>query len=120
MKVRKCNRFSNKSGPYYIELSNKYSLLAQFLANPSQTDKTTSTDSQFRIRSVNRLHTKKKEKINKYMYANNNNDKELIDAAITLAEDERTARAKNDITNVKQVTIDASHTATHKNKTTIR
>ena len=53
------------------------------------------------------------------MYVNKNNDKELIDAAITLAEDERTARAKNDITNVKRVTIDASHTATHKNKTAL-
>ena len=53
------------------------------------------------------------------MYANKNNDKKLIDAAITLAEDERTFMAKYDKTNMRQVNIDAAHTATHKNKTTI-
>ena len=54
------------------------------------------------------------------MYTNKNNDEELIDAAITLAEDEITVIYKNDITNVRQVNIDASHTATHKDKITIR
>ena len=51
---------------------------------------------------------------------NKDNDKELIDAAITLAEDERNVMAKNNITNVQRVTIDAAHTDKHKNKTTIR
>ena len=50
------------------------------------------------------------------MYANKNNDEELIDAAITLAEDEHTVMAKSDITNLRRVTTDAAHTATHKNK----
>ena len=54
------------------------------------------------------------------MYNNKNNDEELINAAITLAEDEVTVIYKNDITNVRQVNIDASHTATHKDKITIR
>ena len=120
MKLRKDNILRNKSDPYYIELSNTYSLLAEFLANPSQADKPTNTDSQFRIRSAKRLHKNKNNKPNKYMYANTNNDDKLIDAAITIEEDKHTVMAKNDITNVKQVTIDASHTATHKNKTTIR
>ena len=53
------------------------------------------------------------------MYANTNNDNKLINAAITISEDERTVRAKNDITNVRRVTIDAAHTATDKTKTTI-
>ena len=48
------------------------------------------------------------------MYTNKTNDKELINAIITLAEDERTIMSKNDMTNVRQVTIDASHTATDK------
>ena len=87
MKVRKGNRLRNKSDSYYIELSNTYSLLAEFSANPSQADKPTSTDIQLRIISAKRRHKNKKYKLDKYMYANNNNDEELIDAAITLAED---------------------------------
>ena len=43
-----------------------------------------------------------------------------MDAAMTLAEDERNIMPKNNITKVRQVTINAAHTATHKNKTTIR
>ena len=54
------------------------------------------------------------------MYANTDYDNKLINVAITLAEDERIIMAKNDITNAHQVTIDASHTATDKTKTTIR
>ena len=42
------------------------------------------------------------------MYANTDNDDKLIDAAVTLAEDERTVRAKNDISNVRRVTIDTT------------
>ena len=53
------------------------------------------------------------------MYTNRNNDDEIIDAAITLAEDKRTVIAKNDITNVRQVTINVAHTATNRTKTTI-
>ena len=85
MKLRKENILRNKSDPYYIELSNTYSLLVEFLANPSQTDTPTTTDSQFRIRAVNQLQKKKNDKLNKYMYANTNNEDKLIDAAITLA-----------------------------------
>ena len=54
------------------------------------------------------------------MYANKDSYEELIDASIKLAEVEPTVMAKNNISNVQQVTIDAAHTATHKNKTTIR
>ena len=43
-----------------------------------------------------------------------------MDAAITLAEDECTVMAKYDITNVRQVTINAAYTPTYKNNTTIR
>ena len=47
---------------------------------------------------------------------NRNNDDEIIDAAITLAEDEHTIMDKNDITNVRQVAIDAAQTATDRTK----
>ena len=50
---------------------------------------------------------------------NKNNDDEIIDAAITLAEDEPIVMAKNEITNVRQVTINAARMATDRTKTTI-
>ena len=119
MKVLKGNRLRNKSDPYYIELSNTYSLLADFSANPSQTEKPTNKDRQLKTRGAKQLHQKENDKINKYIYDNKNNDDVLIDAAITIAEYERTVMAKNDITDVRQVTIDASHTAAYKNNTKI-
>ena len=52
------------------------------------------------------------------MYTNRNDDDEIIDAAITLAEDERTIMSKKDSANVHRVTINAAHTATDRIKTT--
>ena len=54
MKVRKGPRLTNKSNknPYYIELSNKYSLLAEFLANPSQTDHKINTENNFKFNAA--------------------------------------------------------------------
>ena len=99
MKLCKGNILRNKSDPYYIELSNNYSLLVETSANPSLTYTPTSTDSQFKIKSANRLQKNKNEKLNKYMCTNTNNDNKLIDAATTIAEDERTDRSKKDFTN---------------------
>ena len=53
------------------------------------------------------------------MYTNRNDDDEIIDAAITLSEDERTIMSKKDSANVHRVTINAAHTATDKTKTKI-
>ena len=78
MKVRKGNRLRNKSDTYYIELSNTYSLLAEFSANPSQLDKPNSTDRQFKISFAKILHKKENNKIRKYIYANKDNDEEVI------------------------------------------
>ena len=50
------------------------------------------------------------------MYTRNDDD-EIIDEAIVIAEDERTAVAKNDIMNVHRFTIDAAHQAIDKTKT---
>ena len=58
MKVRKGNILINKYDTCYIELSRNYSVLAEFLANPIQPDKPTSTDSQFRIRAAKQLQKK--------------------------------------------------------------
>ena len=52
-------------------------------------------------------------------YTNRNNDDKITDAAITLIEDERAVMAKNDITNLRRVAIDAEHTSTDRTKTTI-
>ena len=100
MKVCKGNILSKKSDPCYIELSNTYYLLAELSENLSQTYTPPSTDIQFRVRADKRLQ-KKNDKLNKYMYANINNDSELINAAVILAEYERTVRAKKEITNVR-------------------
>ena len=76
--VRKGNRLINKYDPYFIELSNTYSLLADFSANPSQADKPTSTEIQFKISSAKRRHKRENDKIGKYIFANKNNDEEII------------------------------------------
>ena len=54
------------------------------MANPGQADKPTVTYSQFKISSAMRRHKKKTEKITKYISANKDDDKVLIDTAITL------------------------------------
>ena len=84
----------------------------------SQPDTPNSTDRQFRTRAVKRIQKNTNDKLEKYLYSNRNNDDEIIDASITLSEDEHTAMAKNEITNVRWVTIYAAHTATDRTKTT--
>ena len=118
MKLRKGIRLINKYDPYYIELRYTYSILAEFSVNPSQPDTPTRSDSQFIIRSAKLPQKETNEKLKKYLYTNRNNDDEIIDAAITLEEDEHTVMDKNEITNVRRVTIDAAHTATDRTKTT--
>ena len=67
MKVRKGTRLTTKSNPYYIELSNAYSLLEEFSANPSQLDQTTNTEIQFKMSAAMRRHENRNNKINKYI-----------------------------------------------------
>ena len=54
----------------------------------------------------------------KYLY-NRNNDDEIINAAIATEEDKRTVISKNDITNVRRITIDAAYPGTDNTKTTL-
>ena len=82
--------------------------------NPIQADTPTSTDSRLKIRSAKRRHKKENDKIRKYIYDNKDNDEELIDASIILAEDKYNSMAKNNMNNVRRVTIDADNTATRK------
>ena len=98
MKVRKGTRLTTKYNPYYIELSNAYSLLSKFSANPIQEDQTTKTESQFKIRAAIRRHKKKSNKINKYIIDNKDNDAVITNAAITMAEEERNVMDKHNMT----------------------
>ena len=119
MKLLKGNKLTNKPDPYYIELSSAYSLLAEFSANPSQTDQPTYIDSQFEISAAMRHHEKKNDKIIKYIIENRKNDKVLINAAIKLAEDERNVMNKGIMTKGQQVTINETQIDTHEQKSAI-
>ena len=98
LKVRKGTILTTKSNPYYIELSNAYSLLDEFSYNPSQADQTMNIESQFKISAAIGYHEKKRNKINKYIIVNKDNDAVLINAAITIAEDERNVMDKYNMT----------------------
>ena len=63
VKVRKVSKSTKKYDPYYIELSNTYSFLAELSANLSPPDTPTRTDSQFRIKAANCLQIKTNDKL---------------------------------------------------------
>ena len=119
MKVRKGNILTSKSIPYYTVLSNSYSQLDEFSANPNQENHTTNTESKFKIRAAIRRHEKKSNQINKYKIENKDNDSVIINAAIKLADDERNVMDKHNMTRGQQVTINEIQTDTHKIKPTI-
>ena len=84
---------SNKNS-YYIELSNTYSLLAEFSANPSQRDQPTSIDRKFKLKAVVRRQEKMNNQIDKNTIKAQDNDTTIINAAIKLADDERSVMNK--------------------------
>ena len=90
MTVRKGPRLKNKSNknPYYIEFSNTYFLLAEFSANPSQTDQTTSTEINFKLNAAVRCQDNMNKQINKYVIKARDNHASIINTAINLADDE--------------------------------
>ena len=120
MKVRKGTSLTTKSNPYYIELSNAYSLLAEFSANPSQASQNTNIEIKFKISASIRRHEKKNNQINKYIIENNDNDAVIINAAIKLGDYEHKVMDKHNMTRGRQVTINENQTDTHKTKPTIR
>ena len=119
MKVHNGTRLTTKSNPYYIELSGAYSLLSDLSAKPSQADQTTNTKIQFKISAAITRHENKNNKINKYIFENKDNDAVIINAAITLAEDECNVMDKDNMTTAVQVTINEAQTYTHQSKPTI-
>ena len=118
MKVRKGKILRNKYDPYYKELSNINYILEELSANPSQSEKPTGTHRQFKISSDMRQHKKKNDKRKKYIIANKDNVKVLIDVAIELSEDERNVMDKHNTTKGQQVTIDETPTNKHKKQST--
>ena len=114
MKVLKGTRLTTKSNPYYIELSNAYSLLAEFLSNTSQADQTTNTERQSKISVSMRRHENKNNKTNRYISKNKDNDVVIINADITMAEYESKVMDKHNMTRGLQVTINETQTYTDK------
>ena len=96
MTVRKGPRLTYKynKNPYYIELSNTYSILAEFLDNPSKTDQPISTDRNFKLKAAIRRQEKTNKQIEKNIINTEDNDALVISAAIKLSDDERSAQKK--------------------------
>ena len=114
MTVRKVPRLTHKSNknPYYIELSNTYSLLAEFSANPIQRYQPTSTYSNFKRKADVRRQEKMNKLIDKNILKAKDNDASIISTAIGLVDDERSIMNKTTIHHRLQVGKSYS-TATH-------
>ena len=113
--VRKGPRFTHKSNknPYYIELSNTYSILAELSTNPIQKKQPTSIDSYFILKENITLQEKINNTVNKNITNTRNNDATIINADIELADDERNVMNKTTINHRAQV-WKAYIKATHK------
>ena len=96
MTVRKGPRLTHKSNknPYYIELINTYSLLADFSANPSQREQPTSTDRNFKRKADISRQEKMNNNIDKDIIKTWDSDAAIINVAIELSDDERSDRKK--------------------------
>ena len=103
--VRKGPRFTHKSNknPYYIELSNTYSILAELSTNPIQKKQPTSIDSYFILKENITLQEKINNTVNKNITNTRNNDATIINADIELADDERNVMNKTTINHRAQV-----------------
>ena len=109
MQVKKGSKITKPTDTYYTELSNNYSRLAEFSADPGPPDEPPSTASLFKIKAAKRRHKKIQRKIKKKLASKAGNDDEVIEEYIVMAEDERTIMAKEDKGNARRVTIDAAH-----------
>ena len=103
MKLRKGSRLTTKSNPYYIKLSNTYSLPAEFSDNLSQTDQITSTESKFKLIAAVRRQEKMNNQIHKYIINTRYNDTAIINTAIKIADDECNVMNKSRIYQRDQV-----------------
>ena len=64
------------------------------MANPSQTNQTTSTERKFKISAAIRRQEKKNNQINKYIIKNRDNDAVIINESIKISDDERNVMNK--------------------------
>ena len=107
--VDKGSKLKHKPDQYYIELSNAYSSLAEFLADSSPDDAPTSAASLFKLKSTNRWHQWIQRKIKKKLKDATDTDDAITKQYIDMAEDEHTEMAKSNKSNVRRVAIDTAH-----------
>ena len=117
--VDKGSKVNRKSDQFYLELSNAYSNLADFLANLSPDDKPTSVASLFKLKATKRQHQRIQRKIKKKLNNTTDTEDALIKQYIGMAEDKRTEMAKRDTSNVHRVRVDAVHLTPTKSKPSI-
>ena len=99
----------SKPDQYYTELSNAYSSLAEFSADPSPDDAPTSAASLFKLKSTKRRHRRIQRKIKKKLKDATDTDDAIIKQYINMAEDKGTDMAKSDKSNTRRVAIDTAH-----------
>jgi hypothetical protein len=107
--VDKGSKLKRKPDQYYIELSNAYSSLAEFSADPSPDDAPTSATSLFKLKSTKRRHQRIQRNIKKKLKDATDTDDAIIELYIDMAEDECTEMAKSDKSNARRVAIDTAH-----------
>jgi len=106
--VDKGSKVKCKPDQYYTELSNAYSSLAEFSADPSPDDAPTSAASLFKLKSTKHRHQRIQCKIKKKLKDATDTDAAIIEQYIDMAEDERTDMAKSDKSNTRRVAIDTA------------
>ena len=99
--VDKCSKLKRKPDQYYIELSNAYSSLAEFSANPSPDDAPTSAASLFKLKATKFRHQRIQHKIKKKLKDETDTDDAIIEQYIDMAKDEHTEMAR--VTNPMRV-----------------
>jgi len=107
--VDKGSKVKCKPDQYYTELSNAYSSLAEFSANPSPDDAPTSAASLFKLKSTKCRHQRIQRKIKKKLKDATDTADTIIEQYIDMAEDECTGMAKSDKSNTRRVAIDTAH-----------
>ena len=102
--VDKGSKLKRKPDQYYIELSNAYSSLVEFSADPSPDDAPTSAASLFKLKSTNCRHQRIQRKIKKKLKDATDTDDAIIKQYFDMAEDKCTEMAKSD-----KLAIDTAH-----------
>ena len=107
--VDKGSKVKCKPDQYYIELSNAYSSLAEFSADPSPDNTPTSAASLFKLKSMKSRHQRIQRNIKKKLKDATDTDDAIIEQYIDMAEDKRTDMAKSNKSNARRVAIDTAH-----------